>query len=255
MAHHICEHCSRPFTSNRSHRRFCSRTCASQSQVILRECQHCGRTAPIRGKFCSRNCASASRVKLLSCQQCGTSFQSKARNPSQKFCSRECATEHKKSSPATKVVMAKARAAAAANLEARKARLPHGFTRYKKRGCRCAVCCHAYTTHTRAYKLRRRDEMTPDERKSEYLKDKDRAQRWSVSSYERSLSKAHRHGHEWTGPELELLARPDLSTRQLAEMLGRTTYAVEYQRTKLRKGEPRSVTLAGVPQKKSAEGA
>lgn len=58
---------------------------------------------------------------------------------------------------------------------------------------------------------------------------------------------AHRHRQEWTGPELELVARPDLSARQVAQMLGRTLYAVRTQRHKLAAGDPRTVRLANLP--------
>jgi hypothetical protein len=47
---------------------------------------------------------------------------------------------------------------------------------------------------------------------------------------------ASRHGQEWTGAELEVAQRPDLSTRTVAVMLGRTFYAVETQRKLLTAG-------------------
>jgi hypothetical protein len=147
-----------------------------------------------------------------------------------------------RSDPFTRKNMAKARAKAAEGLEARKAKLPHGFTRYKKRGCRCDVCREAYS----AYVAKRWARMSQAQRHALYLKNKDRLQAWSIQSYEQSLADAHRHGYEWTGPELELLSRSDLSARQLAAILGRTTYAVQFQRQKLRREEPRSIKLAGI---------
>lgn len=51
------------------------------------------------------------------------------------------------------------------------------------------------------------------------------------------------HGKEWTGPELELLLRSDLTTRQMAQLLGRTYFSVASQRQAI--GTPRSSVLAG----------
>lgn len=52
------------------------------------------------------------------------------------------------------------------------------------------------------------------------------------------------HGKQWTGPELEILCREDLTHRQAAEALGRTLYAVRHQRQLLRV-DPRKINLAG----------
>jgi hypothetical protein len=51
---------------------------------------------------------------------------------------------------------------------------------------------------------------------------------------------------QWTGPELEIAARQDLTARQVAGMLGRTLYAVKHVRRQLRT-DPRKVWLAAVP--------
>lgn len=59
-------------------------------------------------------------------------------------------------------------------------------------------------------------------------------------------SQARRNGYQWTGPELEIVAREDLTVKQAALMLGRTFYAVETQRKKLRSGDPKTTRLAGV---------
>lgn len=45
-----------------------------------------------------------------------------------------------------------------------------------------------------------------------------------------TLPHAKNHGKEWTGPELELLARPELSASEIAKVIGRTLYAVKSQR-------------------------
>jgi hypothetical protein len=63
--------------------------------------------------------------------------------------------------------------------------------------------------------------------------------------YNTTLDIAINHGKEWTGPELELAARSDLTAKEVASMLGRTLFAVECVRVKL-KDDPRKIKLAGV---------
>jgi len=58
-------------------------------------------------------------------------------------------------------------------------------------------------------------------------------------------SEAHRHGQEWTGPELEIALRKDLSAQQAAILLGRTLSAVNAARYRT-KHFPREIQLAGV---------
>ena len=58
---------------------------------------------------------------------------------------------------------------------------------------------------------------------------------------------AARNGYIWTGPEIELLAREDLTTIQIAEMVQRTPYAVQEQRRLLRKGDPQTLLLLNGP--------
>jgi hypothetical protein len=61
-----------------------------------------------------------------------------------------------------------------------------------------------------------------------------------------TLTTATNHGKQWTGPELEILARDDLTHRDASLLLGRSFYAVVTMRHKLRRGEPIPVYLAGV---------
>lgn len=51
---------------------------------------------------------------------------------------------------------------------------------------------------------------------------------------EATRTTADRHGHQWTGPELEIASRQDLSHEYCAKMLGRTMRAVETKRCQLR---------------------
>lgn len=55
---------------------------------------------------------------------------------------------------------------------------------------------------------------------------------------------AHRRGNQWTGPELEIASRTDISVTEIAKMLGRTYFAVVSKRKAL-KVDPRAVALAG----------
>jgi hypothetical protein len=72
-----------------------------------------------------------------------------------------------------------------------------------------------------------------------------------VGDYQRRLQsrladRAHNRAKEWTGPELEVAAREDLSVRQVAEMLGRTFHGVRWARSRLQV-DPRKDRLASLP--------
>lgn len=60
-----------------------------------------------------------------------------------------------------------------------------------------------------------------------------------------SLEQATNNRKEWTGPELELLARKDLKARELAEMLNRTLHSVRRMRAKIIR-DPQKRDLAGI---------
>jgi hypothetical protein len=59
-----------------------------------------------------------------------------------------------------------------------------------------------------------------------------------------SLDRAGRRYYQWTGPELEMLLREDLTNAQLAEALGRTYAAVTQMKTQVRR-DPRKAWMAG----------
>ena len=61
----------------------------------------------------------------------------------------------------------------------------------------------------------------------------------------RSLPTATNWGKEWTGPELEFIARDDYSPLEAALLIGRTSAAVRVMRQKLLI-DPRKARLAGV---------
>ena len=89
---------------------------------------------------------------------------------------------------------------------------------------------------------------------------RDRTRRWQQENPERNRERVRRsaarknaasrdtarhHHQEWTGPQLELAARGDLTAQQIAVMTGRTRYAVNSARRRLR-SDPRYQNLAGL---------
>lgn len=60
-----------------------------------------------------------------------------------------------------------------------------------------------------------------------------------------SLQSARRRGFVWTGPDMELVMRDDLTLAELASMLGRTYASVAAMRTKVRH-DPKCAKVAGV---------
>jgi hypothetical protein len=91
----------------------------------------------------------------------------------------------------------------------------HGSAGGYADGCRCDKC-RSWSTHKRNRKYARANASLP----------------------------APNSWNQWTGPELELCLRQDLTVRQLAEMLGRSFYAVRIMRQKVRK-EPKYIIAAG----------
>jgi hypothetical protein len=65
------------------------------------------------------------------------------------------------------------------------------------------------------------------------------------SKNDRTLERATNYGKQWTGPELEVALREDLTATQAAEMLGRSFNAVVTARVKATR-DPRYTKLAGV---------
>lgn len=65
----------------------------------------------------------------------------------------------------------------------------------------------------------------------------------------RALNEATRgrskHGYQWTGPELEIASRSDLSVNEAAEMLGRSLAAVANARARVRH-DPKTTQVVGL---------
>lgn len=83
----------------------------------------------------------------------------------------------------------------------------------------------------------------------------DRFYRYSLERHQEeqrlAKAKASNQRKEWTGPELELVMRRDLTDRQKAEILGRTFYAVRHIIRKVNAGDPKKVNLAGLSREDS----
>jgi|SRR5581483_4478948 len=183
-------------------------------------CQQCGASFVRRSqgrpaKFCSITCSAASRKAVLTgtCQLCGAVFERTKGNyhSPPKFCSRRCnVTFNARNNP--QVV----RTAAAAAADKKRGKIKHGIGRYNRLGCRCEICKSA-AKHFNA-----------------------------TVRHAIPVASAHRWGYQWTGPELEIASRSDLTAIQVAQMLGRTVSAVQNKRQQLRI-DPRMINLAGAP--------
>src|SRR5699024_9788688 len=94
----------------------------------------------------------------------------------------------------------------------------HGTTYRYTNGCRCDECRSANVEAT----IRRRK-----------------------AKNEASLTTATNRYKEWTGPELEVIVRDDLTASEMARMLNRTIMSVKSMRHKC-KTDPRKAKMAGV---------
>lgn len=135
--------------------------------------------------------------------------------------------------------------------------VPHGLNGYVNWGCRCEICREAGRIDLRAARERRKGHPgTPHGTTSGYRFWGCRCEECRIAVQKARLAlsvrhqaeakaRAHRHGAQWTGPELELASRRDLSTLDVAHMIGRSYWAVETMRRDLGK-EPALAQVAGV---------
>jgi hypothetical protein len=135
--------------------------------------------------------------------------------------------------------------------------IPHGYSRYVNWSCRCEICKAANLERIAADCERRKG--SPDTPhgtltgfrfwrcRCDLCRAANRAARLALTLRHQGETKpsARRHYAQWTGPELELASRRDLSTRQVAQMIGRTYWAVQTMRAALSK-EPALDQVAGV---------
>jgi hypothetical protein len=127
-----------------------------------------------------------------------------------------------------------------ASLTKGEAQFKHGLGGYTNYGCRCEVCAKAYSAW-RADNPDKQYHVTHPEKAAE-------AAHRKVAEWQRqTLEGATRYGLQWTGPELEVAARPDLTAKQAALLIGRTYESVKNMRKKLER-DPRTINVAGIPQ-------
>lgn len=114
MIERICENCGKAFfvAYKSTPRRFCSRKCSALKSWTSRPknemefvCQTCGKAFKVKKgdqrirsgkeiKYCSHKCEGKAKEKkqLVKCKECGKEFYTTR----QSFCSRKCATDHRK---------------------------------------------------------------------------------------------------------------------------------------------------------------
>lgn len=131
----------------------------------------------------------------------------------------------------------------------------HGYSGYRNWGCRCETCSAGHAeklkaqrerTDARAPGSRAKKDAEWRERQGAPLREAGR-RRWA-DEQAATLASIARNRVQWTGPELELASRPDLTAKAVALMLGRSLYAVTNMRRRL-KDDPRLIRLAGLPKK------
>lgn len=133
---------------------------------------------------------------------------------------------------------------------------PGGFTHgtnfgYSHAGCRCSECrAWASAYHRKWYPGSISQQAAADryrqwraENPDEYSAKTAEATRNYVARNVRSRETADRHNSQWTGTEMELVSREDLTTAELADMLGRTLVAVRTMRLRLKGRNPRDRML------------
>ncbi|WP_333757846.1 hypothetical protein [Streptomyces sp. ISBFB 2968] len=130
------------------------------------------------------------------------------------------------------------RQARKAKLDAGEVEISHGMSGYTNDMCRCETCRAAFRAY-RAENPGKQWSATHPEEAEAYQRRK------SHDRQAETLEQASRHGQQWTGPELEIAARDDLTARQAALMIGRTFNAVHNVRKKL-KADPMTITVAGI---------
>ena len=113
----------------------------------------------------------------------------------------------------------------------------HGRYAYANWGCRCETCTKAHTEAS-APGQARYVQNHPDRIRTA-------GRRQYHKHQAETLDRAARRYQPWTGPELELAARTDLTAKQIALMIGRTKAGVQRMRRRLHE-EPKVIQLAGL---------
>jgi hypothetical protein len=108
---------------------------------------------------------------------------------------------------------------------------------------------------SRRWKAEHHDEMLEHAREADRRRYQENREQMVTENLRRrakvqneTADRAGNRGKQWTGPELEIACRDDLTLKQAALMLGRTLRGVEAARHACRV-DPRKITLAGMPKR------
>lgn len=276
-----CEWCETP-NSVRTGRKYCSLACSGLShRSPLRACEACGVDFKARAKD-QRACSPACRGTLQSqkvsiqCEVCSQEFLASPSSASARFCSLAC------KGLASRIERTPPRPCAACGAPLARGRRANGRLESNRQfgmrktcssecGVALAVDARQRATHvgTRRLLARSCDECGDFLDSSCFrvdhdvpgrtcrvcldaaLTDEQRARnragqsRSKARAQQDTLPTAHHHGYQWTGPELEVALRNDLTTREKAKILGRSYAATNTARQKALH-DPKWVRVAGV---------
>ena len=130
---------------------------------------------------------------------------------------------------------------------------------YIRRKCRCAECRAWAAARHQKYFAAHPDKAAESSRKLIELKladperDREIQARCKERERERNAELAQkaieggRHWQRWTGPDLEMAARTDLTAAQIGAMIGRSAKSVACMRSALNSKNPRDRMLANGP--------
>ena len=184
-----------------------------------------------------------SLAEAKQCERCGATFtrEGKQSNPtwaSRRFCSSSCSSKRSRYG-ADPHVIGRRTLVAASCTSCHRLLQAVSFDFDPRKGVRRRICNGC----KKATKLAK-----PGNAERYRILD----QKYQRKQQERTLPLADRWGYVWTGPELETIARTDLSVTEMATMLRRTYKAVATMRRKIR-ADPRKARLAGLPKIHPAE--
>lgn len=132
--------------------------------------------------------------------------------------------------------------------------VPHGLSTATNYGCKCAVCRDAVRTSNRRISERAAAGEIVHVRGGTHpncpCPSCKAAHRKYNAAKSRQLNDESLHGatrrfYVWTSAELEIASRPDLTAKQVAQMLGRSVSAVTTVRGRIKSGEPKILNLLG----------
>lgn len=129
--------------------------------------------------------------------------------------------------------------------EADSSQIRHGRSAYTNWGCRCAICTrdHTLAIQPAVDRWRRKNPqavkaMAARWTKAHPEKAAEQVRKNTVKRQNATIERAHHHQQSWTGSEIELALRDDLSSREVALAIGRTLYAVRNFRHRMKAARP-----------------